>query len=49
MIIILLLAPVLILMSMAVLAALLGWSLNNAVDAEYEGTEQLAIAYPDKP
>jgi hypothetical protein len=36
--------PVLVLMSGAIAAALLGWGLKSEVDAEHEGSELLEIS-----
>ncbi len=47
-IVVLLLAPVAVLMGSLLLTAALGWVLNAAVDAEHEGSELLALAYPDE-
>jgi len=46
MIVILLLFPVVVLMSMAVLAALLGTLVNRSVDEAYEGHELLELSRP---
>ena len=37
--------PVGFLMTMSIVAGVLGWSVESGVDAAYEGTEELALAY----
>ena len=37
--------PVGFLMTMSIVAGVLGWSVESGVDAAYEGTEDLALAY----
>lgn len=41
--------PVGFLMSMSIVAGLLGWSVEGEVDAVNEGTEYLALAYAPEP
>ena len=41
--------PVGFLMSMSIVAGLLGWSVGTEVDAANEGTEYLALAYAPEP
>lgn len=41
--------PVGFLMSMSVIAGLLGWTVESEVDAENAGTEYLALAYAPEP
>ena len=45
MIVILVLSPVFVAMGTTAVAALLGWAINDAVDANHEGTALLAMAY----
>ncbi|MEI7622456.1 MAG: hypothetical protein WCJ88_02760 [Actinomycetes bacterium] len=39
--------PVGFLMTMSVVAGVLGWSVEDEVDQTYAGTEDLALAYPE--
>ncbi len=39
--------PVGFLMTMSIVAGLLGWSVEDEVDQAYQGTEDFALAYPD--
>ncbi len=39
--------PVGFLMTMSLVAAVLGWSVEDEVDTTYAGTEDLALAYPE--
>ena len=39
--------PVGFLMTMSVVAGVLGWSVGDEVDATYAGTEDSALAYPE--
>ena len=41
--------PVGFLMSMSIVAGLLGWSVEGEVDAANAGTEYLALAYDPEP
>ena len=41
------LIPVGFLMTMSIVAGLLGWSVEDEVDQAYQGTEDFALAYPD--
>lgn len=41
--------PVGFLMTMSVVAGLLGWTVEDEVDAAYEGTEYHALAYAAEP
>lgn len=41
--------PVGFLMSMSIVAGLLGWSVEDEVDAANEGNEYLALAYAPEP
>jgi flagellar basal body-associated protein FliL len=47
-VIVLLLFPVLFLMAAAVVTMVFGWALNDEVDAKHEGSESLALAYPEE-
>lgn len=39
--------PVGFLMTMSIVAGVLGWSVEDEVDQTYAGTEDLALAYPE--
>ena len=39
--------PVGFLMTMSVVAGVLGWSVEDEVDVTYAGTEDYALAYPE--
>lgn len=39
--------PVGFLMTMSIVAGVLGWSVEDEVDLAYAGTEDLALAYPE--
>jgi len=39
--------PVGFLMTMSIVAGLLGWSVEDEVDVTYAGTEDFALAYPE--
>lgn len=39
--------PVGFLMTMSLVAGVLGWSVEDEVDQTYAGTEELALAYPE--
>lgn len=39
--------PVGFLMTMSVVAGVLGWSVEDEVDETYAGTEEFALAYPE--
>ena len=39
--------PVGFLMTMSVVAGVLGWSVEDEVDVNYAGTEDYALAYPE--
>lgn len=39
--------PVGFLMTMSLVAAVLGWAVGSEVDETYAGTEELALAYPE--
>jgi hypothetical protein len=39
--------PVGFLMTMSIVAGVLGWSVEDEVDVNYAGTEEFALAYPE--
>lgn len=39
--------PVGFLMTMSIVAGVLGWSVGDEVDVNYAGTEDFALAYPE--
>ena len=39
--------PVGFLMTMSIVAGVLGWSVEDEVDVTYAGTEEFALAYPE--
>jgi len=39
--------PVGFLMTMSIVAGVLGWSVEDEVDVNYAGTEDFALAYPE--
>lgn len=47
--VLLLVIPVGFLMTMSVLAGVLGWSVEGEVDAANEGNEYMALAYAPEP